>query len=78
MGLIKILVLASSFAVAVGLGASESRGRGLLDLSHARAEPNDRVEAGYGRCSRCSCPGFRGNGYTCSRGEYGHHYDSHW
>ena len=74
MGLIKILVLASSFAVAVGLGASESRGRGLLDLSHAR--PRRRTTGwrpGYGQCSRCSCPGFRGNGYTCSRGGCGHH-----
>jgi hypothetical protein len=44
----------------------------------SRAESNDRVEAGYGRCSRRSCPGFRGNGYTCSRGGCGHHYDSHW
>jgi hypothetical protein len=33
---------------------------------------------GYGRCSRCSCPGFFGSGYTCSRGGCGHHYDSHW
>jgi hypothetical protein len=32
----------------------------------------------YGKCSKCSCPGFYGSGYTCSRGGCGHHYDSHW
>jgi len=32
----------------------------------------------YGRCSKCSCPGFSGSGYTCQRGGCGHHYDSHW
>jgi hypothetical protein len=33
--------------------------------------------AGYGKCSACSCPGFFGSGYTCSRGGCGHHYDQH-
>lgn len=36
------------------------------------------VISGYGRCSRCSCPGFYGSSYTCSRGGCGHHYDQHW
>jgi len=36
------------------------------------------VFAGYGRCSECSCPGFQGSGYTCTRGGCGHHYDQHW
>ncbi len=31
----------------------------------------------YGRCSQCSCPGFIGSGYTCTRGGCGHHYDEH-
>ena len=31
----------------------------------------------YGACSRCSCPGFQGSGYTCLRGGCGHHYDLH-
>jgi hypothetical protein len=34
--------------------------------------------AGYGRCSKCSCPGYFGSGYTCRRGGCYHHYDSHW
>jgi hypothetical protein len=37
-----------------------------------------RPTAGYGKCSSCSCPGFSGSGYTCTRGGCGHHYDSHW
>ena len=31
----------------------------------------------YGACSQCSCPGFQGSGYECTRGGCGHHYDSH-
>jgi uncharacterized Zn finger protein (UPF0148 family) len=31
--------------------------------------------SGLGRCSRCSCPSFKGQGNIC---EYcGHHYDDH-
>jgi len=37
-----------------------------------------KAEARYGRCSKCSCPGFTGSGYTCSRGGCSHHYDVHW
>jgi len=37
-----------------------------------------KAEAGYGRCTQCSCPGFTGSGYTCGRGGCGHHYNSHW
>ncbi len=37
-----------------------------------------KASAGYGRCSKCSCPGFIGSGYTCVRGGCGHHYDDHW
>lgn len=33
---------------------------------------------GYGKCSKCSCPGFQGNSSTCSRSGCGHHYDDHW
>ncbi len=33
---------------------------------------------GYGKCADCSCPGFTGSGYTCTRGGCGHHYDRHW
>ena len=31
-----------------------------------------------GSCSCCSCPGFFGSSYTCSRNGCGHHYDEHW
>ena len=34
--------------------------------------------AKYGKCSVCSCPGFSGSGYTCSRNGCAHHYDLHW
>lgn len=37
-----------------------------------------KAEAGWGKCSKCSCPGFQGSGYTCTRGGCGHHYDSHY
>lgn len=37
-----------------------------------------KAEARYGKCSRCSCPGFTASGYTCSRGGCGHHYNEHW
>ena len=35
---------------------------------------------GYGRCHqyKCSCFGFQGSGYTCTRGGCGHHYDLHY
>jgi hypothetical protein len=33
--------------------------------------------AGYGACTQCNCPGFIGSTYTCTRGDCGHHYDSH-
>jgi hypothetical protein len=33
---------------------------------------------GYGKCHKCSCPGFQGSTYTCSRGGCKHHYDCHW
>ena len=36
------------------------------------------IRLGYGQCSSCSCPGFSGSGYTCSRGGCGHHYNTHW
>jgi hypothetical protein len=36
------------------------------------------LRARYGKCSRCSCPGFSGSGSTCSRSGCGHHYDQHW
>ena len=39
---------------------------------------SQKAEARYGRCTKCSCPGFTGSGYTCSRGGCGHHYDVHW
>jgi hypothetical protein len=32
----------------------------------------------YGRCHDCSCPGYQGSGYTCSRGGCRHHYDRHY
>lgn len=38
----------------------------------------NHAEAGYGKCSRCRCPGFTGSSYTCSRGGCGHHYNEHW
>jgi hypothetical protein len=31
----------------------------------------------YGHCTQCSCPGFQGSGYTCTRGGCDHHYDEH-
>lgn len=35
---------------------------------------------GYGRCHahRCSCFGYQGSGYTCTRGGCSHHYDLHY
>jgi hypothetical protein len=35
------------------------------------------IQNGYGRCEQCSCPGFLGSGYTCTRGGCDHHYDEH-
>lgn len=35
------------------------------------------IALSYGRCSQCSCPGFIGSGYTCTRSGCGHHYDEH-
>ena len=43
--------------------------------SHRNLGP---ISVGYGKCARCSCPGFFGSSYTCSRGGCGHHYDEHW
>jgi hypothetical protein len=45
---------------------------------HLMQGEDSPTEQGYGRCSQCSCPGFTGSGYTCTRGGCGHHYDSHW
>jgi hypothetical protein len=64
----KALVLAGALL----LGAA-----GWLGVSGQRAEGKS-PSPGYGSCTRCSCPGFRGSGYTCYRGGCGHHYDSHW
>jgi hypothetical protein len=50
---------------------------GLFGLLGLATSPK-KAEAKYGRCSKCSCPGFTGSGYTCSRGGCGHHYDMHW
>lgn len=40
----------------------------------------DKPASASGRCHeyRCSCPGFQGSGYTCSRGGCRHHYDRHY
>jgi hypothetical protein len=64
--------------VAAGAGiappAADAAARGALS-----ADAGDGPTPGkYGKCSRCSCPGFFGSGYTCGRGGCGHHYDLHW
>ncbi|MEW6301163.1 MAG: hypothetical protein AB1671_26090 [Thermodesulfobacteriota bacterium] len=51
---------------------------GLGLLAAISAGTGKEVAAGYGKCSRCSCPGFYGSGSTCSRSGCGHHYDEHW
>jgi hypothetical protein len=67
----------------IGAGATVTAGA-VLPRSGARARAVLSTDAGhaspgkYGKCSRCSCPGFSGSGYTCSRGGCGHHYDLHW
>lgn len=38
---------------------------------------HESVVLNYGKCSQCSCPGFVGSGYTCTRSGCGHHYDEH-
>jgi hypothetical protein len=38
---------------------------------------HSEIKAGYGHCSVCSCPGFLGSGYTCTRGGCAHHFDQH-
>jgi hypothetical protein len=43
-----------------------------------RTAQGESIRVGYGKCARCSCPGFFGSSYTCSRGGCGHHYDEHW
>lgn len=36
------------------------------------------IQNGYGHCTQCSCPGFLGSDYTCTRGGCAHHYDEHY
>ncbi len=36
------------------------------------------IQNAYGHCTQCSCPGFLGSGYTCTRGGCDHHYDEHY
>ena len=38
--------------------------------------PSRKAEAGYGRCSMCSCPAFYGSANQCSN--CGHSYTAHW
>jgi hypothetical protein len=41
----------------------------------AEKTPRSHLRCGLGRCGRCSCPSFDGNGNIC---EYcGHHYGDH-
>ena len=35
-----------------------------------------KAEAGYGRCSKCNCPAYEGNGNICDN--CGHNYKAHW
>jgi hypothetical protein len=49
----------------------------LKEQSFSSPSVQERVEASSGRCRNCSCPGFQGVGYTCTRGGCGHHYDLH-
>jgi hypothetical protein len=52
---------------------------GLLSLVVATSAAGGfKPTYGPGRCSKCSCPGFTGSGYTCTRGGCRHHYDSHY
>jgi hypothetical protein len=51
-------------------------------LLHESARPADRNQpedssprAGLGRCSRCGCPSFQGQGNYCE--DCGHPYDDH-
>jgi hypothetical protein len=52
---------------------------GLENFRNSRllSKRGDTIRCGYGKCSACSCPGFSGSGYTCTRGGCGHHYDQH-
>jgi hypothetical protein len=45
---------------------------GLLSLFTS----SKKAEAGYGRCSMCSCPAFYGSENQCSN--CGHSYSAHW
>jgi hypothetical protein len=56
-------------AVIFGLLAA---GVGTVAALPAKPQP------AYGKCHDCSCPGFQGTGYTCTRGGCKHHYDRHY
>lgn len=66
------------FAALVGL-LSTSAALLLPAADSPRAIKPDTAY-GYGRCHayKCSCFGFQGTGYTCTRGGCGHHYDLHY
>lgn len=68
LAVIAVVAGAVLFAVPEGQHANNARA----------ASQGAQETAGYGECSRCSCPGFSGSGYTCYRGGCGHHYDEHY
>jgi hypothetical protein len=79
MGLLKLSVVAGALLFAVGTRSDESGQQRPVDAHHTSSEAKDEVKLGFGKCSRCSCPGYSGvRYYTCNRGGCGHHYDSHW
>ena len=51
-------------------GQEHKQHQGQINPQHPH-----RVSRGLGRCSKCSCPGFKGNGNICE--DCGHHYDEH-
>lgn len=50
----------------------------LLPVTPSHQAPTPVEQAKYGRCAKCSCPQFQGNGSTCTRNGCGHHFDNHW
>lgn len=48
-----------------------------LEVGSTKSRNHELAPALYGPCTLCSCPGFQGSGYSCTRGGCDHHYDSH-
>lgn len=69
-GLAMIAVVTGALLFALPGGQDANNAQAASDTAHETAGP--------GECSRCSCPGFSGSGYTCYRGGCNHHYDDHY